>query len=283
VTIPEQRGRVILITGASSGIGRVTAEVLAQRGARLILLNRDEQASQRFVAQLREQGGQAQHVTLDLDDLNSVRLAAHVVLARAEPLHVLINNAGAAGRRDLTQQGFEAAFGVNHLGHFLLTSLLLPKLLEQPAARIVNVSSIAHYAARGIDFGALRRPARAWNSLGRYQVSKLCNVLHARELARRYGARGLEACSLHPGVISTNIWRQVPQPIRGLMKLTMRSEQEGARTTLYCATTAELARLNGRYFDDSREREPSRLAYDEALAGELWERSEAWVRDGAAG
>jgi NAD(P)-dependent dehydrogenase (short-subunit alcohol dehydrogenase family) len=282
VNIPEQRGRVIVITGASSGIGRVTAEVLAERGARLLLLNRDEQASQRFVEQLRARGGEAQHVTLDLDDLDSVRQAARDVLARSEPLHVLINNAGAAGRRDLTRQGFEAAFGVNHLGHFLLTSLLLPKLLEQPAARVVNVSSIAHYAARGIDFGALRRPARAWNSLGRYQVSKLCNVLHARELARRYGARGLEACSLHPGVISTNIWRQVPQPIRGLMKLTMRSEAEGARTTLYCATTSDLARLNGRYFDDGREREPSRLAHDEALAGELWERSEAWTGDGAA-
>jgi NAD(P)-dependent dehydrogenase (short-subunit alcohol dehydrogenase family) len=277
VIIPEQSGRFILITGASSGIGRVTAEVLAQRGARLLLLNRDERASQRFAAQLREQGGQAEHVTLDLDDLNSVREAARVVLERREPLHVLINNAGAAGRRDLTRQGFEAAFGVNHLGHFLLTSLLLPKLLEQAAPRVVNVSSIAHYAAKGIDFAALQRPARAWNSLDRYQVSKLCNVLHARELARRYGARGLEACSLHPGVISTNIWRHVPQPIRGLMKLAMASEQAGARTTLHCATTADLARLNGRYFDACREREPSRLAHDEALARELWERSEAWA------
>jgi NAD(P)-dependent dehydrogenase (short-subunit alcohol dehydrogenase family) len=283
VSISEQHGRVIAITGASSGIGRVTAEVLAQRGARLMLLNRDEHTGQRLVAQLQARGGQAQHVTLDLDDLSSVREAARVLLARAEPLHVLINNAGAAGRRDLTRQGFEAAFGVNHLGHFLLTSLLLPKMLEQPAARVVNVSSVAHYAARGIDFGALRRPARAWNTLGRYQVSKLCNVLHARELARRYGARGLQACSLHPGVISTNIWRQVPQPLRGLMKLAMRSEHEGARTTLYCATTADLAGSNGSYFDEGREREPSRLAYDQALARELWERSEAWAGEGAAG
>lgn len=277
MNIPEQRGRVIAITGASSGIGRVAAEVLAQRGARLLLLNRDEQASQRFVALLRDQGGYAEHVTLDLDDLSSVREAARVVLERREPLHVLINNAGAAGRRDLTRQGFEAAFGVNHLGHFLLTSLLMPKLLEQPAARVVNVSSVAHYAAKGIDFDALRRPARVWNSFGRYQVSKLCNVLHARELARRYGARGLEACSLHPGVISTNIWRQVPQPFRGLIKLTMASEQQGAQTTLHCATTADLVRLNGRYFDDCREREPSPLAQNEALARELWERSDAWV------
>jgi retinol dehydrogenase 12 len=277
VIIPELSGRCVLITGASSGIGRVTAQVLAQRGARLLLLNRDEHASQQLVTQLRGQGGQAEHITLDLDDLNSVREAARAVLERREPVHVLINNAGTAGRRDLTRQGFEAAFGVNHLGHFLLTSLLLPKLLEQPAPRVVNVSSIAHYAATGIDFGALRRPARVWNSLGCYQVSKLCNVLHARELSRRYGARGLEACSLHPGVISTNIWRQVPQPIRGLMKLTMRSEQAGARTTLFCATIADLARLNGRYFDACREREPSPLAHDEALARELWQQSEAWA------
>jgi NAD(P)-dependent dehydrogenase (short-subunit alcohol dehydrogenase family) len=276
VSIPEQRGRVFLITGASSGIGRVTAEELARSGAKLLLLNRDERASQRVVTHIRDQGGQAEHVPLDLNDLESVREAARLVLARREPLHVLINNAGIAGRSDLTRQGFEAAFGVNHLGHFLLTSLLLPKLLEQPAPRVVNVASIAHYDAQGIDFAALRRPAWLVTSLRQYQVSKLCNVLHARELARRYGSRGLEACSLHPGVIASNVWRKVPQPFRSLMKLGMRSETEGAQTTLFCATSADLARLNGRYFDSCREREPSRLAQDEELASKLWEQSEAW-------
>jgi retinol dehydrogenase 12 len=277
VPIPEQRGRVFVITGASSGIGRVTAEELASSGGKVLLLNRDEQASQRVVTHIRDRGGQAEHVTLDLNDLDSVREAARVVLERREPLHVLINNAGIAGRSDLTRQGFEAAFGVNHLGHFLLTSLLLPKLLEQPAPRVVNVASIAHYDAKRIDFAALRRPAWLVTSLKQYQVSKLCNVLHARELARRYGARGLEACALHPGVISTNVWRKVPQPFRSLMKLSMRSEADGARTTLFCATSADLARLNGSYFDDCREREPSKLARDEELARKLWQQSEAWT------
>jgi retinol dehydrogenase-12 len=276
VSIPEQRGRVFVITGATSGIGRVTAEELARAGGKLLLLNRDERASQQVVKHIRNQGGQADHVTLDLNDLESVREAARLVLERREPLHVLINNAGIAGRNDLTRQGFEAAFGVNHLGHFLLTQLLLPKLLEQPAPRIVNVSSIAHYDAKGIDFTALRRPAWRVTSLRQYQVSKLCNVLHARELARRYGARGLEACSLHPGVIASNVWRAVPQPFRSLMKLGMKSETEGAQTTLHCATSADLARLNGCYFDSCREREPARLAKNEELASQLWAHSEEW-------
>jgi NAD(P)-dependent dehydrogenase (short-subunit alcohol dehydrogenase family) len=278
VSIPEQRGRVFVITGASSGIGRVTAEELARAGGKLLLLNRDERTSQRVVTHIRDHGGQAEHVTLDLNDLESVREAGRLVLERREPLHVLINNAGIAGRSDLTRQGFEAAFGVNHLGHFLLTSLLLPKLLEQPAPRVVNVASIAHYDAKGIDFAKLRRPAWLVTSLRQYQVSKLCNVLHARELARRYGARGLEACSLHPGVIASNVWRKVPQPFRSLMKLGMKSETEGAQTTLYCATSADLARLNGSYFDDCRERKPSKLALDDELAEKLWQQSEAWTQ-----
>lgn len=270
-------GKHFLITGASSGIGRVTAEVLASRGAKVWLACRDLGKSRPVLRDIVERGGRAELVALDLSDLESVRACAREVLSRAEPLHVLINNAGVAGRKGLTKQGFELTFGVNHLGHFLLTELLLPRLLEQPHSRVVNVASKAHYDARGIDFDELIRPGRGFGALHAYEVSKLANVLHAKGLAQRYAARGLHAYSLHPGVIASDIWRQVPQPFRWFMLRRMSSPREGALTTLYCATSPEVAEHNGRYYDECREKEPSAAAKDAQLQERLWDRSREWV------
>src|SRR3954464_2469290 len=133
-------GKGFVVTGASSGIGRVTAEVLAARGAKVWLACRDSAKSTPVVQSITQAGGKAELVPLDLSDLTSVRACAATILARAEPLHVLLNNAGLAGQKRLTMQGFELTFGVNHLGHFLLTQLLLPRLLQQPYGRVVNVS-----------------------------------------------------------------------------------------------------------------------------------------------
>jgi NAD(P)-dependent dehydrogenase (short-subunit alcohol dehydrogenase family) len=273
----ELDGKVVVVTGASSGIGRVTAERLAARGARVILAGRSGTAHATVVDEIRKTGGDAAYVPLDLNDLSSVRACAAQLTAQHESIDVLINNAGVAGRRDLTRQGFEAAFGVNHLGHFLLTQLLLPRLLATPGARVVNVSSKAHYGARRLDFDSLRRPATLLGAFACYEVSKLCNVLHASELARRYGAQGLRSYALHPGVLATGVWRHVPQPARGLMKLFMKPEREGAETSLLCAVGSAVAEQNGGYYDDCREVAPSALAQDRELAGELWQRSEAWV------
>jgi len=273
----ELGGKHFLITGASSGIGRVTAEGLASRGAKVWLACRDLEKSRPVLRAIAERGGKAELVELDLSDLESVRACASTVLARGEPLHVLINNAGVAGRKGLTKQGFELTFGVNHLGHFLLTELLLPKLIEQPHSRVVNVASKAHYQARGIDFDELRRPGKGLGALHAYEVSKLANVLHAKSLAGRYGARGLRAYSLHPGVVASDIWRQVPQPFRWFMLRRMLSNEEGARTTLYCATSPDVAEHNGRYYDDCREKEPSVVAQDPALRDQLWIRSREWT------
>lgn len=270
-------GKVCVVTGASSGIGRVTAEALAARGAKVWLACRDSAKSTPVVQSITQAGGKAELVALDLSDLASVRACAATILAEVEPLHVLLNNAGLAGQKRLTKQGFELTFGVNHLGHFLLTQLLLPRLLQQPGSRVVNVSSKAHYNASGIDFGELRQPGKGFGALHAYSVSKLANVLHAKELARRYGAQGLHAYSLHPGVIASDVWRQVPQPFRALLKLRMISNEEGAKTSLYCATSPEVAEHNGRYYDECREKEPSAAAQDTALAAQLWEKSEAWV------
>jgi retinol dehydrogenase-12 len=271
-------GKVCLVTGASSGIGRVTAEVLAARGAKVWLACRDRAKSAPTLSAITRAGGDAQLVELDLSDLESVRACAGTVLSStSEPLHVLINNAGLAGRKALTKQGFELTFGVNYLGHFLLTQLLLPKLLEQPHSRVVNVSSKAHYDAAGIDFSQLRKPARGFGGLQAYAVSKLANVLHAKELAARYAARGLHAYSLHPGVVKSDVWREIPQPFRALVTWRMISNEQGAKTTLYCATSAEVADHNGRYYDECHEKQPSKLAESAALASELWQKSHDFV------
>lgn len=277
MTMADLDGKVCVVTGASSGIGRVTAEALAARGAKVWLACRDSAKSTPVVQSITQAGGKAELVQLDLSDLASVRACAATILAAAEPLHVLLNNAGLAGQKRLTKQGFELTFGVNHLGHFLLTQLLLPRLLQQPQCRVVNVSSKAHYSASGIDFGELRQPGKGFGALHAYSVSKLANVLHAKELARRYGAQGLHAYSLHPGVIASDVWRQVPQPFRALLKLRMISNEEGAKTSLYCATSAEVAEHNGLYYDECRVKEPSAVAQDAPLAAELWAKSEAWV------
>jgi dehydrogenase/reductase SDR family protein 13 len=215
-------------------------------------------------------------LALDLGDLASVRACANEFLQTGEPLHGLINNAGLAGQRGMTDSGFELAFGTNYVGPFLLTSLLLDRLRESAPARIVNVSSIGHYRARGIDYDAVRQKTKSRTGLPEYSVSKLGNVLHAQELARRLEADRVTTYSLHPGAIATDVWRRVPWPVRPLIKLRMQSPAEGAKTTLYCATSPEVAGESGHYYDDCRRKEPSEVATPE-LGAELWDRSTAWV------
>ena len=213
---------------------------------------------------------------LDLADLASVRACADAFLALGQPLHVLINNAGVAGQRALTSDGFELAFGVNHLGHFALTVALLDRLAASAPARVVTVSSDAHYQATGIDFTALRRRTRGVTGMRAYAVSKLCNVLFSQELARRLDGTGVRSYALHPGVVASDIWRRVPWPVRPLVTRRMLSTEHGARTTLYCATSPEPSAHSGRFYDNCRERSPSDVATAE-LGQILWERSAAWT------
>ena len=215
-------------------------------------------------------------LSLDLGDLASVRACANEFLRTGESLHGLVNNAGLAGQRGMTESGFELAFGTNYLGPFLLTGLLLKRLRESAPARIVNVSSIGHYRAPGIDYEAVRKPTKSLTGLPEYAVSKLGNVLHAQELARRLEGDGVTTYSLHPGAIASDVWRRVPWPVRPLIKRRMRSPAEGARTSLYCATSPEVANHSGHYYDDCRRKEPSVVATPE-LAAELWDRSITWV------
>ncbi|MBV8296035.1 MAG: SDR family oxidoreductase [Acidimicrobiia bacterium] len=266
-------GKTFLVTGATSGIGRATAGDLASRGGKVFVATRNEEKTKPVLDEL---GGDAEFVHLDLGDLASVQQCAKDFLSRDVPLHALINNAGLAGQRGLTTSGFELAFGTNHIGHFLLTNLLLDRLKDSAPSRIVNVSSVAHFSATGIDYEAVRRPTKSITGLPEYAVSKLANVLHAQELARRLAGTGVTTYSLHPGAIASNVWRRVPWPFDALMKVFMKSNEEGARTSLYCATSPEVAGDSGRYYDGCSEKEPSKRATPE-LGAELWEKSEEWT------
>ena len=273
----DLRGRVVAITGANIGIGRAVADELAARGARLRLLCRSLDKAQPVVEALQARAGHGDVVAIacDLGRLASVREAAAALLARDEPLHVLVNNAGVAGQRGLTADGFELHFGVNHLGHFLLTTLLLDRLRASAPARIVHVASENHRHARGIDWEAVRRPTASVSGLPEYGVSKLANVLFSAELARRLADAGVASCALNPGRVASNIWQRLPWPIRPLFKLTMLSPAEGAYSTVAAATGPI---ESGAYYDRRGARKPaSAPARDEALARELWERSAAWT------
>ena len=171
---------------------------------------------------------------------------------------------------------------MNHLGHFLFTELLRERLVKSAPARIVIVSSRAHFRPKRLDFAALRRPTRTRTTFAEYSVSKLANVLHGRGLAARLEGTGVTTYSVHPGAVASDIWRKVPAPLRFLAKLFMRSNEEGARTTVYCATAPELAGVSGRYYADCRERTASAMARDDALVAELWRESLQMVGLGEA-
>jgi retinol dehydrogenase 12 len=274
----DPRGRTFLVTGGNTGIGRSTAAELAGRGGRVYIACRSAAAGEAAVAAIKSATG-SQHVwllPLDLASLASVRSCAAAFLALDEPLHVLVNNAGVGGQRGLTADGFELHFGVNHLGHYALTLLLLDRLTASgPGARIVNVSSAAHYGAPGIDFDALRRRTPSFTGQREYAVSKLCNVLFTQELTRRAGS-DLSAYALHPGVVASDIWRRLPRLVRPLITARMLTNEQGAVTSLYCATSPAVAAECGRYYDKCAAQEPNPVATPE-LAELLWQRSAAWT------
>ena len=278
-TSPRLSGHVALVTGANTGIGLVTARELARRGAHVFIACRSAARAQPALDAIRAASGnpQVEALALDLGDFASVRQCASTFLALGLPLHLLVNNAGLAGSRGFTASGFELAFGVNHMGHFLLTQLLLERLRASAPARIVTVASRAHTRTDGIDWDALRQPTRTRTAIHEYAVSKLANVWFSAELGRRMAGSGVTTYALHPGVVASDVWRSVPWPFRSLIKLRMISTEEGAKTSLYCATAPECAGETGLYYDKCRVRPASTLGQDSTLAQELWRRSEAWL------
>jgi retinol dehydrogenase-12 len=272
--------KLFIVTGATTGIGKITARELARGGARVLLACRSEAKTQAVIAELQREvpGAKLEYIHLDLSDLASVRTCAEAIVARGEPIHGLINNAGMAGAKGLTKDGFELTFGTNHLGPYLFTRMLLDRIKQAGHARIVNVASASHYQAKAIDWDAQRKPTRSATGLSEYAVSKLANVLFAKELARKLLGSDVTTYALHPGVVATDVWRKVPAPIRWLMKKFMITPEDGAVASLRCATEPALASQTGRYYDvGGKEKEPSKLANDAALAHTLWTKSAEWT------
>jgi retinol dehydrogenase 12 len=267
--------RVALVTGANSGIGLWTARALAARGATVIFAGRSEAKNRGAMAEVERATGSSrlEFLPCDLGSLASVRAAADTFAASERTLHLLINNAGLGGGGGITEDGFELAFGTNHLGHFLLTERLRHLLSDD--GRVINVASTMHYRVDGIDFARLKAHTTGFKGIAAYGVSKLCNVLHAASLAEQFAAekRGRLAFSLHPGVIASNIWTRPLGPFSAVVRLFMTSPQDGANTTIHCATASGLGAHNGGYFERERPKKPSRAARDPGLQQALWDYS----------
>jgi retinol dehydrogenase 12 len=278
----ELSGRTFLVTGGNTGIGLATAKDLARRGGQVFITSRSADKGGNAVTAIKAASGNdsVALLPLDLADLDSVRACAASFLALDQPLHVLINNAGIAGRQGVTKQGFELMFGVNYLGHFLLTELLLERLVADAPSRVVTVTSDSHYQAKSIDWDELRQRGRGLTGMHQYAVSKLGNVLFTQELGRRLAGTGVTTYAVHPGQVASDIWRRIPWPIRPLVTARMLSTDEGAKTVVYCATAPELADVSGRYYEKEREREPNAAATPE-LAADLWSRTTAWLTAGS--
>lgn len=276
-------GTTGLVTGATSGIGLVTARELARRGATVILVGRDPEKGASTVEAIRRATGNPEVTFLraDLSSQAEIRRLAGEVRGRFPTLKVLVNNAGGMfARRRESVDGIEMNLALNHLAYFLLTDLLIETLIRNAPARVISVSSDAHQWVDGFDFDDPQ-------SRGRYRVfraygqSKLANLLFSAELARRLEGTGVTSNALHPGFVATNIFAgngPIGWWLRLMAKAVATSPERGARTSIYLATAPEVERTSGRYFIDAKEAEPAPAARDPEAARRLWDLSAEWTR-----
>ncbi len=270
-------GKVCLITGATAGIGLVTAQALAQQGATLGIVGRNAEKCAATVEQLKQQSGNAHidYLVADLALQSAVRRLADQFCERYSRLDVLINNAGAHFmQRQETAEGIEMTFALNHLSYFLLTHLLLDRLKASAPARIINVASDAHAGAK-LNFDDLQN-RQHYGGMGfqPYAQSKLANILFTYELARRLEGSGVTVNTLHPGFVATNFATNNGWLARLLMKWVLHrfaiSPDEGAQTTIYLATSPEVAGVTGKYFVQKKAIASSPASYDQAAGQRLW-------------
>jgi NAD(P)-dependent dehydrogenase (short-subunit alcohol dehydrogenase family) len=283
----DMGGKVVVITGATSGIGWVAAEKLARMGARIVMIARDRTRGDATLTRLREAGPRAAH-SAHYADLSTIAEMQRVVgeIAAVEPrVDVLINNAGALfSSRQVTTDGVEMTFATNHMSYFVVTLGLADRLRATPGARVVNTSSDAHRRAR-LDFDDLQS-ARGYRGFPVYGRSKLCNILFTRELAKRWIDTGVTVNCLHPGFVSTRFGDQsggMFQRLIQVAKLFAISPEEGAETIIYLATSDEVAKQTGRYFYKCRAVNPTKEAQDDEAARRLWEESARLAGVGAGG
>lgn len=283
----DMAGKVVLVTGANSGIGKETAVALAARGASVTITARNAEKGAAALAEIRHRSGNdsVELGSLDLGRQASIHEFAAWYLDQHESLHVLVNNAGlVTGDRRETVDGFEEMFGVNHLGHFTLTNLLVDRLVASAPARVVVVSSFAHrWAVRGLRFDDLQSERR-FTMFGTYGRSKLANILHAAELARRLEGTGVTVNAVHPGSIKSGFagdgdTRLLGELVAGVGGLVMRTPAQGAKTSVLLASSPDprVADVTGGYYSHGRRWRPSRAARSAEAARRLWDESERLI------
>lgn len=268
-------GKTVIITGANTGIGKETARDLARRGARIVMACRDLERAEEAKQDIVEDTGNENLVIrkLDLSDTKSIRAFAELINKEEKQVNILINNAGIMMcPYSKTADGFEMQLGVNHLGHFLLTYLLLDLIKRSAPSRIVVVASVAH-TWTGLRLDDINSE-RSYDTMKAYGQSKLANVLFARSLAKRLQGTGVSVFSLHPGVVQSDLWRHQHQCIQVAVKIFRiftKTTVEGAQTTIYCAVEPGLESQSGGYFSDCAAARCSRAASDDDSAQKLWE------------
>ncbi|KIL55063.1 hypothetical protein M378DRAFT_91451 [Amanita muscaria Koide BX008] len=287
--IPDLAGKVIIVTGGSTGIGREIVKALLSHNAKVYILTRNREKTEATIAELKElTSNEAHFIRCDLSDLKSIKVAAEEFTSKEQELHVLINNAGISSPPigQLTAQGYDAQFGTNVLGHFYLTKLLLPTLSstsKNPGqkVRIVNMSSLGHMS-HPLDFETFtdtpkRRKRSPWYL---YCQSKFGNIVHAVELARRYGGEGVVSTSVHPGMIRSELGRHMTPVVQWFVDLIFFPTPLGALTPLYAATSPKAESLNGKYLVPwGRVGEPSKKTQDQKVGTQFWEWCEEQVKD----
>lgn len=269
-------GKICLVTGATNGIGKATALALAQMGATVVIVGRDAQKTVRVIEEIRSLSAN-QNVDFLLADLSSqqeVRRLAEEFKSKYSHLHVLLNNAGGTfATRQLSADGIEMTFALNHLAYFLLTNMLLETMKASAPARIINVSSDAHSGGR-IDFDNLQGE-QSFSSFGPYENSKLANILFTTELASRLEGTGVTVNALHPGMTNTGFGKNNPSFLMKIMGVVIpfiaRSPEKGAETSVYLASSADVQGITGKYFVDSKVTQPAPQAADRAVARRLWD------------
>ncbi|MDV3277468.1 MAG: SDR family oxidoreductase [Nitrososphaerales archaeon] len=274
----KMKGKVCVVTGGNSGIGKVTALELARMGANVVMVSRDPRKGERARAELvRDSGNSAVELMIaDLSLQREVRRLASDLKRAHTKIHVLVNNAGSnfVGYSE-TEEGVERTMAVNYFAPFLLTNLLVDVLVASAPSRVVNVASVAHHGS-ALDLDDMNgRKSQGTFGLRAYGRSKLALVLFTYELARRLQGKGVTVNCLHPGAVRTNIWSHsgVASPLARIVSLFMRGPEKGAETCVYLASAPEVEGLTGKYFIDLKERHSSRASYDEELAARLWDLS----------